>query len=210
MDVQAEIRTWLLKQNDWLQEAADRLLENGELGATDIAALVAILKTPSGQKPTKHRGFVELTNNPKAEDELRLVRIAEVVGIENLEPRAPLEFGSANLTVIYGHNGSGKSSYTRILKKVSGKPRAIDLKTNVLKAAPPHSKCGITSQLNGVESSHEWIVGGDAVDTLRGIDIFDSDEASHYQWMSRQRFSHPSRLACSTEKNTGACRCLRW
>lgn len=180
VDVQAEIRTWLLKQNDWLQEAADRLLKNGELGPADIAALVAILKTPSGQKPTKHRGFVELTNNPKAGDELRLVRIAEVVGIENLEPRVPLEFGSANLTVIYGHNGSGKSSYTRILKKVSGKPRAIDLKTNVFKAAPPHSKCSITSQLNGVESSHEWIVGGDAVDTLRGIDIFDSDEASHY------------------------------
>lgn len=159
VDVQAEIRTWLLKQNDWLQEAADRLLKNGELGPADIAALVAILKTSSGQKPTKHRDFVELTNNPKAEDELRLVRIAEVVGIENLEPRVPLEFGSANLTVIYGHNGSGKSSYTRILKKVSGKPRAVDLKTNVFKAAPPHSKCSITSQLNGVESSHEWSVG---------------------------------------------------
>ncbi len=180
MDVQAEIRTWLLKQNDWLQEAADRLLKNGELSPADIAALVAILKTPAGQKPTKHRGFVELTNNPKVGDELRLVRIAEVVGIENLEPRAPLEFGSANLTVIYGHNGSGKSSYTRILKKVSGKPRAVDLKTNVFKAAPAHSKCHITTQLNGVESLHEWSVGGDAVDTLRGIDIFDSDEASYY------------------------------
>jgi energy-coupling factor transporter ATP-binding protein EcfA2 len=180
VDVQAEIRIWLLKQNDWLQEAADRLLKNGELRPADIAALVAILKTPAGQKPTKHRGFVELTNNPKAGDELRLVRIAEVVGIENLEPRVPLEFGSANLTVIYGHNGSGKSSYTRILKKVSGKPRAIDLKSNVFKAAPAHSKCSITSQLNGVESLHEWSVGSDAVDTLRGIDIFDSDEASHY------------------------------
>lgn len=180
MDVQAEIRSWLLQQNDWLQEAADRLLKNGELGPADISALVAILKTPAGQKPPKHRSFAELTNNPKAGDELRLVRIAEVVGIENLEPRAPLEFGSANLTVIYGHNGSGKSSYTRILKKVSGKPRAIDLKTNVFKAEPPHSKCSITSKLNGLESSHEWIVGDDAVDTLRGIDIFDSDEASHY------------------------------
>jgi len=180
VDVQAEIRTWLLKQNDWLQEAADRLLKNGELSPADITALVAILKTPAGQKPTKHRGFVELTNNPKVGDELRLVRIAEVVGIENLEPRVPLEFGSANLTVIYGHNGSGKSSYTRILKKVSGKPRAVDLKANVFKAAPAHSKCSITSQLNGVESLHEWSVEGDAVDTLRGIDIFDSDEASHY------------------------------
>lgn len=180
MDVQAEIRAWLLKQNDWLQEAADRLLKNGELSPADITALVAVLKTPAGQKPTKHRGFVELTNNPKAGDELRLVRIAGVVGIENLEPRVPLEFGSANLTVIYGHNGSGKSSYTRILKKVSGKPRAVDLKANVFKAAPAHSKCSITSQLNGIESLHEWNAEGAAVDTLRSIDIFDSDEASHY------------------------------
>lgn len=180
MDVQAEIRAWLLKQNDWLQEAADRLLKNGELSAADVTALVAILKTPAGQKPTKHRCFVELINKPKAEDELRLVRISEVVGIENLEPRVPLEFGSANLTVIYGHNGSGKSSYTRILKKVSGKPRAVALKTNVFKAAPAHSKCGITSQLNGIESLHEWSAEGAPVDTLRAIDIFDSDEASHY------------------------------
>ncbi|WP_122523176.1 AAA family ATPase [Pseudomonas viridiflava] len=180
MDVQAEIRAWLLKQNDWLQEAADRLLKNGELSPADITALVAILKTPAGQKPTKHRVFVELTSKPKAQDELRLVRISEVVGIENLEPRVPLEFGNANLTVIYGHNGSGKSSYTRILKKVSGKPRAVDLKTNVFKATPAHSKCGITSLLNGIESLHEWSAGGAPVDKLRGIDIFDSDEASHY------------------------------
>lgn len=180
MDVQAEIRTWLLRQSDWIQEAADRLLKNGELSTADIAQLVATLKTPAGQKPTKHRGFVELTNNSKVGDELRLVRISEVVGIDNLEPRVPLEFGSANLTVIYGHNGSGKSSYTRILKKVSGKPRAVDLKTNVFKATPAHSKCSITSQLNGAECLHEWSVEGDVVDALRGIDIFDSDEASHY------------------------------
>lgn len=180
MNVQAEIRAWLLKQNDWLQEVADRLLKNGELSPADITDLVAVLKTPAGQKPTNHRDFAELNNNPQEGDELRLVRIAEVVGIENLEPRIPLEFGNANLTVIYGHNGSGKSSYTRLLKKVSGKPRAVDLKTNVFRAAPAHSKCSITSKLNGVENLHEWSVQDDAIDTLRSIDIFDSDEASHY------------------------------
>ncbi len=180
MNVQAEIRTWLLKQHDWLQEAADRLLKNEELSPADINDLVTILKNPAGQKPTKVRDFKELTNNSVAGEELRLIRISEVMGIENLEPRIPLEFGSPNLTVIYGHNGSGKSSYTRILKKVSGKPRAIELKTNVFKSAPTHSKCHITSQLNGVESLHEWNVDGEAIDALRGIDIFDSDEASHY------------------------------
>ena len=54
------------------------------------------------------------------------------------------------------------------------------IQTNVFKAAPAHSKCSITSQLNGVESLHEWSAADDSVDILRSIDIFDSDEASHY------------------------------
>lgn len=180
MAVQDEIREWLLKQSDWLQEAADKLLKKEELGADDLAALVALIKTPAGQKPTKHRQFEGLLPAPNAVDSLRLVRIGDVCGIENIEPRRPLEFEAANLTVIYGHNGSGKSSYTRILKKITGKPRAVDLKTNVFKAPPQESKCQITSQVNGVESISTWHVGDAPIDLLRAVDIFDSDEASHY------------------------------
>ncbi|WP_440465694.1 AAA family ATPase [Pseudomonas sp. YH-1] len=180
MAIQDEIREWLLNQPDWLQEATERLLNKGELGADDLAALVALIKTPAGQKPTKHRQFDALLKAPNATDTLRLVRIGEISGIENLEPRSPLEFESANLTVIYGHNGSGKSSYTRILKKVTGKPRALELKPNVFKAPPQESKCQITSLQNGVESSSTWRVGDAPIDILMAVDIFDSDEASHY------------------------------
>lgn len=180
MQVQVDIRTWLLKQSDWLQEAAERLLRKSELDAADLAALSALIKTPAGRKPSSHRTFDELNHHHHFQDELRLIKIGEIAGIENLEPRKPLDFGSHNLTVIYGHNGSGKSSYTRILKKVSGKPRAVDLKTNVFRAPPPASKCHVISQLNGHESAHEWHVGQPVIDALRNIDIFDSDEASHY------------------------------
>ncbi|NIF18242.1 AAA family ATPase [Pantoea sp. Cy-639] len=180
MDVQTDIRTWLLKQNDWLQEAADRILKKGGVDAADIAEICEILKTPAGQKATGHRTFDELTHKHNADDELRLVRISDIAGIENLEPRQPLEFAAANLTVIYGHNGSGKSSYTRILKKMAGKPRAVELKTNVFKDVPAQSKCSIVALHNGVEHSNEWQVGNDAIDLLRGVDIFDSEEAAHY------------------------------
>lgn len=127
MQAQVDIRSWLLKQNDWLQEAADRLLKKGEIDALDVADLTALIKTPAGSKPSSHRTFAELSHRHTVQDELRLIQIGEVAGIENLEPRRPLEFGSHNLSVIYGHNGSGKSSYTRILKKLSGKPRAAEL-----------------------------------------------------------------------------------
>lgn len=178
--IQDEIREWLLTQQDWLQEAADRLLNHGVLTDTDLQAVCAMLKTPAGQAVTKHRAFDSLVNAPDVRSELRLLGIGEVVGIENLASRQPLTFGNGNLTVIYGHNGSGKSSYTRILKKSSGKPRAIALKPNVFQAAPAERKCQISYQFGNQPTTTEWHVDAAPIDEIRAVDIFDSEEASHY------------------------------
>ncbi|KAA8713072.1 AAA family ATPase [Morganella psychrotolerans] len=92
----------------------------------------------------------------------------------------PLDFGTGNLTVIYGHNGSGKSSYTRVLKRVSGKPRAAPLKPNVFQPTPPEQSCHITWEINGVSESESWTSNSAAINALKVIDIFDTDEAQHY------------------------------
>ena len=179
MDAQGQVRTWLLEQSDWLQEAADRLLKHGNLTQNDISQIASLLKTPAGQAISKHRTFDELTHAP-AGSVLRLQSIADVTGIESLGPRAPLDFGTGNLTVIYGHNGSGKSCYTRILKKATGKTRAGDLKPNVFQAAPASSKCTLNFELDQLSESVEWHITDAAIEQLRDIDIFDSDEALHY------------------------------
>ncbi|WP_409488538.1 AAA family ATPase [Pseudomonas promysalinigenes] len=179
MDTQGQVRTWLLEQQDWLQEAADKLLKHGILTPKDISHLVALLKTPAGQAVPKHRSFDELTHAPVG-SVLRLKSIADVEGIESLGPRAPLDFGPGNLTVIYGHNGSGKSCYTRILKKATGKARASDLKPNVFHATPAASKCTLNFELDQTADSVEWHITHPAIEQLREIDIFDSDEALHY------------------------------
>ncbi len=175
-----EIREWLLTQQDWLQEAADRLLNQGALTGDDLNDVCSIIKTQAGQTITKHRTFGSLADAPNAGSELRLVGVGNVQGIENLAPRQPLTFGSGNLTVIYGHNGSGKSSYTRILKKASGKPRATELKPNVFQATPAQRKCQITYQLGDQSTTVEWHTDAPPIDVIRVVDIFDSDEASHY------------------------------
>jgi len=92
MDAHAQVRTWLLEQSDWLQEAADRLLKHGNLTQNDIPQIASLLKTPAGQAISKHRTFDELTHEP-AGSVLRLQSIADVTGIESLGPRAPLDFG---------------------------------------------------------------------------------------------------------------------
>lgn len=178
--IEDEIREWLLTQQDWLQEAADRLLKQGTLTDTDLHDVCEILKMQAGQMATKHRTFDSLAYVPNIGSELRLVSIGEVIGIENLAPRQPLTLGSGNLTVIYGHNGSGKSSYTRILKNASGKPRSTALKPNVFQPAPAKRNCKITYQLGGQATTVEWYADASPIDAIRAVDIFDSDEASHY------------------------------
>ena len=178
--IQDQVRTWLLEQQEWLQEAADRLLNQEELSEADIQAITALLKSPDGQQVSKHRIFSGLLTAATAPDELRLSAISRVNGIENLAPREPLAFGTGNLVVIYGNNGSGKSSYTRILKKASGRPRANALRPNVFRVPPAERKCTINFQLGAIVQSIEWVANGEPIDQLRPVDIFDSNEANYY------------------------------
>lgn len=179
-EIHEEVKAWLLSQHDWLQEAADRLLVAGKFQDEDVTALAELLKTEQGRTVTKHRAFASLTQPPAASGELRLTSISEVQGIDNLSPKTPLNFGKGNLVVIYGHNGSGKSGYTRILKRASGKPRAATLKANVFGEQQKDRQCKIDYQDGPSTTSLVWLADSEAVPALRVLDIFDSDEAVHY------------------------------
>ena len=179
-DLQNDIAQWLHTQQDWLQDAAERLLEKGPLNDEAISQLVERLKSSDGQKVTKHRSFKSLASAPSFTNELKLCSIGNIQGIENLSPRKPLVFGLGNLTVIYGHNGSGKSSYTRILKKVCGKPRAMDLKSNVFQKSPANRQCDITYSTFGIPQTVTWTANSAALAELEPVDIFDGDAAGFY------------------------------
>ena len=174
------IREWLHSQQDWLQKAAAILLSDGSVSDDQLDELVGYLKTPEGQKVTAHRKFDGLAANKSAASSLRLTEIGDISGIENLAPRHPLSFGDGNLCVIYGHNGSGKSGYTRILKKVCGKPGSRDLKPNVFDAPPAARRCRIGYSIDGVTHEVEWVANSDPIGELRSVDIFDADAATAY------------------------------
>lgn len=179
-DIQQEIREWLHEQPDWLQQAAEMLLSSDSVKDADIPSLVVRLKTQEGQQKTTHRAFDGLAPTLTPGSELRLLKIGDISGIENLGPRIPLGFGTGNLCVIYGPNGSGKSGYTRLLKRACGKPRAKELKPNVFRPAPATRKCRMGYQIEGVPRSIEWLADEAPIDDLRAVDIFDGDAALNY------------------------------
>lgn len=179
-DISREIIDWLHQQQDWLQDAAERLHNAGSLSESDIDHLSSRLKSEDGRKVTTSRSFASLSGVSRAAAELRLLSLGDIKGIENLAPRRPLDFGSGNLVVVYGPNGSGKSSYTRILKKACGKPLAKDLKSNVFQAPPSERKCTIRYRRGSADQMVEWSPTDVAIADIQAVDFFDADAASSY------------------------------
>ncbi len=178
-DPEVAVVSWLHTQQNWLQETALRILEKGILEDSDIHEVVEYLKTREGQQVSSSRSFPGISGEASG-NSIHLDCICEVKGVDNLNPRTPLEFGKGNLTVVYGNNGSGKSGYTRILKKAFGKPYAVALKSNVFQAVPAEKHCIINYSINGESKSVQWLTEAPAIDDLTDIDIFDSASGKLY------------------------------
>lgn len=179
-EIKNEIKEWLLKQDLWLQESAKRLLEKGALTEEDLQVVYSVLFSENKDQVSVKHSFDSIFDAVNSTGQVRLLSIGNINGIENLAPREPLEFGKGNLTVIYGHNGSGKSSYTKLLKNISGKPRAEELKPNVFEPLVGERKCEVSYQVDEKTLVSEWLVDSPAVEGLRVLDVFDSSEAAYY------------------------------
>ncbi len=179
-NVEPEIRRWLHQQQDWLQEAAEKLLASGSLSDRDVVAIAQRLKTTAGQQITAHRNFEGIVSASASSAEVHLLEIGDICGIENLCPNSPLVFGTGNLSVIYGPNGSGKSGYTRILKRACGKPNAPEIRSNVYESRPVKRECRIRYMMAGRDQSVTWQPTDATLDDLRAVDIFDADAAAFY------------------------------
>jgi len=166
---------WLKKQNLWLQEAAIRLLSKKSLVDKDVLDLVKIIKGEATANPdlSKFR-IVE-----DSIDKVHLISLGKTHGIDRLNPRKPLEFGSGNISVIYGLNGSGKSGYSRIIKKMCGKSEG-KLKYNVFSTPPSEQTCQISFSINGDVLNKKWDAKDNDISELRSIDIFDREVGDAY------------------------------
>jgi energy-coupling factor transporter ATP-binding protein EcfA2 len=175
MDIQKNITDWLKTLKGWQTELAYRILTK-KIEDADINDIISMAKSNSKFEKKDFPNFI----NSKNEKQIRLISFESIQNIENLAPRNPLKFEKdKNLTVVYGSNGSGKSGYTKIIKKISGKPRAINLKSNVFKPNP-NGKCVIKYSIDGVEQEKEWNINDSQILDLRTVDVFDTTTGNSY------------------------------
>ena len=180
---------WAEKQAPWMQDALRRhAVTNGHLSASDKAEIIARVRHQAGittdpTPPCSHLDATHLGSAPKAGAETTLVSFGSVENLNRLAPNQTLQFALDGLTVIYGDNGSGKSGYARIAKKLCRSVTETELLGNVFeKEDKPPAKVKVRYRLFGQNTimDMDWTDGTPPPAAIADIAVFDSANAKFY------------------------------
>jgi energy-coupling factor transporter ATP-binding protein EcfA2 len=173
-----ELWAWFQERPKWLQDAARRIVQNVVLSEQDYEDLIYICISEAIGKEVVYSGLpVHALDGQDSATPLRLESVGDVKGINALCLSKPLEFGKAQLCIIYGRNGTGKSGYVRLLKHVCGARQPGELLTNIFKTGEQHQEAKIIFTENGdTEKANTkfslW--AGSPLPELQSIDIYDT------------------------------------
>ena len=177
-----EVFEWSKGLPDWQSDAIRRIFDKDEMAEPDLDDLLALLKTTHGISDPRGRTARRLTADlipvtPTEGSRTVLKAIKEIRNVNAIAPDQRIEFASLGLTVIYGDNGSGKSGYSRVLKRAC---RARDRGRNVLpNAFAPPAERGTPQavfefEAEGRAHSAAWRDGTPCDEALSAIAVFDN------------------------------------
>ena len=185
-----EILIWSVGRPDWQRDALRRIVENGHLLNSDLPELERICRAKH-QVDTSTLPAIQCTPltqahlppAPSAAESISLVSIGVCKNVNRLPSDQAIPLGAdIGLTVIYGENGSGKSSYARVIKKACrarGAQPIIRPNAFASKVSAPAS-AEIVFKIGGTDVPVTWTNGINADPRLANVFVFDADSAGHY------------------------------
>lgn len=174
---------WANDQDHWVREVVAAVLEgNAVLSGDRVQAAFEHMLVEKGLA-VGERGatpaLVEGASPGQVDEPLSLVSIEDVRNVNALAPSQSVAF-NAKLTVLFGRNGSGKTGYARILKRISSvrrEQRILPDITTGTDAGPPEAQ--IRYRIGAVEQTCAW-KGEAGIVPLTRVDVFDAQDAPTY------------------------------
>ena len=186
-----EILSWTSSRPEWQRDALRRIIEKGQPDAADIAELERISRSSiehASIKPTPLKAIplssVHLPSAPGAADSVSLVSLSALKGINRLPQDSDLPLGTGDgLTIIFGMNGAGKSSYARVIKKACrARGSASEILPNAFAPATTTvpAAATITFKVGSNQVASSWKSGVSTDPRLANVFVFDASSADHY------------------------------
>jgi energy-coupling factor transporter ATP-binding protein EcfA2 len=190
MGILSQIAKWAEGLPDWQSDAARRILVKGHLTDSDRKELLAILKKSKGIKDPNNAApspiTLQASDVPGPSDSKSVVILKSMHGVKNVNRLAPdqtLEFAPDGVTVVYGGNASGKSGYSRVLKKACrARGQVEDILPNVFSTHKPNAvaEAFFDITVDGKDHKEQWVDKRPAPESLASIAVFDAEAARFY------------------------------
>ena len=174
----AEILGWSKNRPVWQQDALRRLCEKDALSANDLPELTALCKDKSAKATPLSADHIK---DPEASS--ATVNLRAMHGVQEVNALAEgqrLSFDKSGMTVIYGDNGSGKSGYARVLKKVcrARVPGDESILRNIYGPGKGPQRAVIDFSASKQNQSETWEAGETTTPLLSAVSVFDSGTAN--------------------------------
>lgn len=182
--VPQRILGWSQNRPLWQRDALRRIVLNGYPDEEAFEELLALCKKEHGDQTValaaKPLSKDHLPADPGAGESISLSGIANVSGVNQLATGQTLNFEESGLTIVYGQNGTGKSGYTRILKKACRSRHAGEIMPDVYSVSPTRTaKADLKiTRTSGAAETVAWEDEGESAEMLSAITVFDRDAAS--------------------------------
>ena len=132
MALEQLIVAWSQDRPAWQREVMRRVAVGDVLSDHDYDTLADdIVKAKEAAAPTF--GLEQLPQSVPEALAVCLLRIEKLQHVNALESQQPLTFAPEGLTIVYGDNGSGKSGYARLLKRITRARHQEEVLTDVFR-----------------------------------------------------------------------------
>ena len=181
MSIYEEILIWSQGKNLFIQDALRRLITSSALTNNDIDELAQLVKKECGDTSISLNAIpLDNSHIPTCitanEEYPRLISLSNPINICALHEKGDLQFSNTGLNVVYGNNGSGKSSYSRILRKLCwSRNPSVMLRKNVFNPSTLPQQVDFRIEVKGTNVSFTWREGNPSNPALNSIFVFDND-----------------------------------
>ncbi len=188
MSILQDILSWAQGLPAWQSDAIARLFAKQTLSQLDLDDLHALLKTEHGIPDPKGRVASKLSADQipaaaAANAHVELLAMKNLRHVNAIAENQRLAFGAKGLTIIYGDNGSGKSGYSRVLKRACrarDQSEPIHPNANLPAAQAGNAEAAFELSMAGAAKEVTWANGKSAPQELSALAIFDSRCARAY------------------------------
>ena len=145
MPLEERIVTWSGQRPQWQQIMLREVAEGRPL---PDEALNELIDAVVAEKPLRGGGLEmrHLVASASDAPPVSLASVSEPSHVNALSSTVPLTFPEGGITIVYGDNGSGKSGYARLLKRIARSRHSETVLTDVFRDTPglePTAKLGV-------------------------------------------------------------------